>query len=244
MNTLFSIILANAITSLIAFVGVFTLIIEEKKFKKILFPLIGLSAGGLMGGAFLHLLPEAVEEFADEQIFFYVLVGFVLFFLIEKLFHWRHCHDGQCPVHSFVYMNLLGDMSHNFIDGLIIAASFIAEPRLGWVTTLVVALHEIPQEIGDFGVLVYGGFNKYKALLFNFLAALTAILGGIFGFYLNQSATCTVFLLPFAAGGFLYIAASDLIPEIKKETNFKKALSSFSVFVFGILLMYGFLLIE
>jgi zinc and cadmium transporter len=244
MKTLFAIILANVITSLISVVGVFTLIIEEKKFKKILFTLIGFSAGGLMGGAFLHLIPEAVEKFPNSQIFLYVLVGFTLFFLIEKLLHWRHCHESKCPVHTFAYMNLFGDMVHNFIDGLIIAASFMTGVRLGWVTTLAVALHEIPQEIGDFAVLVYGGFNRYKALLFNFLAALTAILGGLFGFYLNQTICCTAFLLPFAAGGFLYIAASDLIPEIRKETNLKKAFSSFGVFILGMLLMYGLLLIE
>lgn len=238
MNTLFLIIIANLLISLIAFVGVFTLVIKEKLFKKILFSLVGFSAGALMGGAFLHLIPEAIEQSENPNIFLYVLMGFVLFFLIEKLLHWRHCHESKCPVHTFAYMNLLGEVVHNFIDGLVIAASFVINPSLGWITTLAVALHEIPQELGDFGVLVYGGFSKNKALLLNFLVALTAILGGVFGFYLTQCLSCTAFLLPFTAGGFLYISASDLIPEIRKESDLKKSLLSFTVFVLGILLMY------
>lgn len=238
MDTFFLIIIANFLVSLLAFVGVLTLLVKDEIFKKILFILVGLSAGALMGGAFLHLLPEAMEQSEDPQIFLYLLVGFALFFLIEKTLHWRHCHKDKCEVHTFAYMNLIGEAVHNFIDGLVIAASFVTNPFLGWATTLAVALHEIPQEIGDFGVLVYGGFEKRKALLLNFLVALTAILGGIFGFYLTQCHNCTAFLLPFTAGGFLYIAASDLIPEIRKETNLKKSLTSFSIFVLGILLMY------
>ena len=189
-----------------------------------------------MGGAFLHLIPEAVEEFESFNIFLYVLVGFILFFLVEKLLHWRHCHKQHCSVHTFAYMNLVGDCVHNFIDGLIIAAGFITNIHLGIVTTLAVALHEIPQEIGDFGVLVYGGFKKTRALFLNFICALTAILGGIIGYFI--SANITEFLLPFASGGFIYIAATDLIPEIKKEVNIKSWIITFLVFLMGILIMY------
>ena len=189
-----------------------------------------------MGGAFLHLIPEAVEEFESFNIFLYVLVGFILFFLVEKLLHWRHCHKQKCSVHTFAYMNLVGDGIHNFIDGLIIAAGFITNTHLGIVTTLAVALHEIPQEIGDFGVLIYGGFKKTSALFLNFVCALTAILGGVFGYFI--SANITEFLLPFAAGGFIYIAATDLIPEIKKEINIKSWIITFLVFLIGILIMY------
>jgi len=239
MNILSQIITANFLISLLAFVGVLTLAVKKKIFEKLLFTLVSLSAGALMGGAFLHLIPEVVEEYENPNIFFYVLVGFILFFLIEKVLHWRHCHNDQCLVHPFAYLNLVGEVVHNFIDGFVIATSFVVSPHLGWTTTLAVTLHEIPQELGDFGVLVYGGFEKKKALTLNFLVALTAILGGIVGFYLNQSITCTIFLLPFTAGGFLYIAASDLIPEIKKETDLKKSLSSFAIFILGILLMYA-----
>lgn len=241
METLFLILIATIIISLLSLIGVFTLAIKDKLLEKITFSLVGLSAGALMGGAFLHLLPEAVEAYGTD-VFLYVLVGFALFFVIEKLLHWRHCHKGKCDVHTFAYMNLVGDSVHNFIDGLIIAAAFITNVNLGIATTFAVALHEIPQEIGDFGVLIHGGFKKTTALLMNFLTALTAILGGLVGYLLSTSIESSLaILLPFAAGGFIYIAASDLIPEIRKEMNLVKAFTSFGVFVLGIVIMYGLL---
>ncbi len=244
MNVLLAILISAFLVSLLSFIGVLTLLIKEKLLQKLLIFLVSLSAGGLMGGAFLHLIPEAIKKSAGQETFLYVLAGFILFFVTEKALFWRHCHEGKCPVHTFAYMNLFGDGVHNFIDGLIIAASFVVDFRLGVATTIAIALHEIPQEIGDFGVLIYGGFKKKKALLFNFLTALTAIAGGFFGYYLSMLAeSASGFLLPFAAGGFIYIAASDLIPEIKKETNFKKSLLNFSVVIFGILIMEIFKLI-
>jgi len=234
METLWLIILSTSLVSLIAFIGILTLAFKEKLLEKILLGLVSLSAGALIGGAFLHLIPEAVE--LSENIFIYVLVGFVLFFLIEKILHWRHCHKGHCEVHTFAYMNLVGDAVHNFIDGLIIAAGYLVDLRLGIITTIAVALHEIPQEMGDFGVLIYGGFKKVNALFLNFLTALTAILGGIIGYFFLGTEASLTFLLPFAAGGFIYIAASDLIPELRKE---KKVVANFLIFVLGIVMMYG-----
>lgn len=240
MDILFLILISTFLISLIAFVGILTLLLKEKLLEKILLFLVSLAAGALMGGAFLHLIPEAIKEFYNFNIFIYVLIGFVLFFLIEKILHWRHCHQEKCDVHTFAYMSLFGDAVHNFIDGLIIAASFITNIQLGIVTSLAVALHEIPQEIGDFGILVYGGFKKIKALFLNFIIALTAILGGIVGYFLSSYVgSFVMFLLPFAAGGFIYIAASDLIPEIRKEVNIKKAFYNFGIFILGILIMYG-----
>lgn len=239
MATLFLIISSTLLVSAISFVGVFTLSLKEKILDKILFLLVALSIGGLMGGAFLHLLPEAIEEFENGDMLLYVLAGFFLFFIVEKIIHWRHCHEGHCPVHTFAFLNLIGDAIHNFIDGLIIAASFIFSPALGISSSIAIILHEIPQEIGDFGVLIYGGFSKKKALFFNFLTALAALLGGLLGFYLiSFSELILKFLLAFAAGGFLYIAASDLIPEIRKEMDVKKSLLNFAVIFFGIFLMY------
>jgi len=193
-----------------------------------------------MGGAFIHLIPESIEKFMPAGVFINVLIGFVLFLLVEKVLHWRHCHHGKCEIHTFAYMNLVGDMVHNLIDGLVIAAAFVTNIHLGITTTIAVALHEIPQEIGDFGVLVHGGFKKTKALFLNFLTALTAVFGGIIGYFLaNYSKLTAELLLPFAAGGFIYIAASDLIPEIRKETQLKKSILYFGVFILGILLMAG-----
>ncbi len=230
-------ILAGTIAiSLIAFVGLLTISLKEKLLKKLMLFLVSLSAGTLMGGAFLHLIPEAVE--LGSNAYFYVLSGFILFFLIEKFLHWRHCHEGKCPVHTFAYMNMIGDGVHNFIDGLIIAASFVADFNIGIATTIAIAMHEIPQEMGDFGVLVYGGYSKTRALFLNFVTALTAVAGGIIGYVLSGSGyNLTPLLLPFAAGGFIYIAASDLIPEIRKEHRIRKFLPIFAVFILGIVLM-------
>jgi len=241
MIQLLYIIITTFVIALIAFIGIFTLSLKDKVLNKILLFLISLSAGALMGGALLHLLPEAIEktETVDFDVFLVVLVGFVLFFLIEKVLHWRHCHKGKCDVHTFHYMNLIGDSVHNFIDGLIMAASFSISTTLGFTTSLAIAAHEIPQEIGDFGVLVYGGFEKKKAIILNFCVALAIVLGGIVGYLISRNIEqATIFLLPFAAGGFIYIAATDLIPEIRKEENIIKSMATIVVFIFGILIMW------
>ncbi|MCJ7740780.1 ZIP family metal transporter [Candidatus Microgenomates bacterium] len=239
MDKFVYIILSTFFISLGALVGVFTFSLKQEKLSKILLFMVSLSAGALMGGAFLHLLPEATEKLEAETVYIIVLISFILFFLVEKLFHWRHCHKGKCDVHSFGYMNLFGDSIHNFIDGLIIAATFLTDIRLGFITTLAVALHEIPQEIGDFGVLLYAGFEKEKALVANFLVALTVVLGGIVGYFLSfQLENFVKYLLPVAAGGFIYISASDLMPEIRKEESLKKSLLSFGMFLIGVLFMY------
>jgi zinc and cadmium transporter len=242
------IIIASFLITLIAFIGIFALALNEKVLNKILLILVSLSAGALMGGAFLHLIPEAIEKVSHEatehlhipsEIFIYILVGFILFFVLEKVLHWRHCHKGKCDVHTFHYMNLVGDTIHNFIDGLILAAGFVTSIELGITTTVAIAAHEIPQEIGDFGVLIYGGFAKKKAIILNFIVALTIVLGGIVGYFISQTVDqATTFLLPFAAGGFIYIAATDLVPEIKKELDFKKYMATLIVFILGILIMW------
>ncbi len=238
MSTFFYILIATTLISFGALVGIFTLAINEQKLNKILLLLVSLSAGALMGGAFIHLLPEASEELNGKALYGIVLLSFISFFFLEKLFHWRHCHKGKCDIHSFGYMNLFGDTIHNFIDGLILAATFMTDIRLGFISTLAIALHEIPQEIGDFGVLLYAGFKKKKALIANFLVATTVIIGGIVGYFLSSLNSFTVYLLPFAAGGFIYIAASDLMPEIRKEQSLKKSIASFGMFLIGVLIMY------
>ncbi len=248
MITLAYIIITTILISLVSFIGIFTLALKEKVLNKILLFLVSLSAGALMAGAFLHLIPEAIEKSIYEheghmkiplEIFIFVIVGFILFFIIEKVLHWRHCHKESCDIHTFHYMNLIGDSVHNFIDGLILAASYVTSIELGITTTFAIVAHEIPQEIGDFGVLIYGGFKKKKAIILNFIIAATAIIGGIIGFIISRAIDdATIFLLPFAAGGFIYIAATDLIPEIKKELDYKKYLITLIIFIFGILLMW------
>ena len=245
MQTLFYIVLANFLISLGGLVGIFTLKIKDKKLDQILHLFVSLSAGALMGGAFLHLLPEMVHEMqnsehGEKNMFTYVLLSFIAFYIIEKYLHWHHCHKlGKDHKHTFGYMNLIGDTVHNFIDGLIIATSFMIDTNLGIVTAFAIAMHEIPQEIGDFGVLLYSGFSKTQALVLNYLVALTTVLGGIVGYFLSVYVQNFVqILLPIAAGGFIYIAASDLIPELKKEPSTKKSAQSFIIFIIGILIMY------
>ncbi len=239
MSVLFYIIITTFLISSVSLIGIFTLALKKEFLEKILLFLVSLSAGTLMGGAFFHLMPEAAEKLEITNLLYVVLFSFIIFYFIEEIFHWRHCHDAKCKVHTFGYLNLIGDSVHNFIDGLIIAATFLIDIRLGVTTSLAIVFHEIPQEIGDFGVLLYAGIKKSRALFFNFLVALTAIMGGIMGYFLSFSLeNFTAYLLPFAAGGFLYIATSDLIPEIRKETNLKKSLLSFTFFLIGIAIMY------
>lgn len=231
------IILSTTIISLIAFNGAFTLSSNDALLRKMLLALVALSAGTLIGGAFIHLLPEAAEVSGPDIIAF-ALVGFVLFFIIERVLMWHHCHDGICDEHTFSYMNLIGDGIHSVIDGLIIAASFVVSIPLGVAASVAIAFHEIPQEIADFGVLVYAGFSKRKALLMNFGVALATVFGGIVGYFIASQATDVAnALLPFAAGGFIYIAATDLVPEIKKETAPKKSSVTLVIFILGIALM-------
>jgi len=227
---------ASIIVSLVSLIGIFSLLIKEGLLKKILLLLIGFSAGGLIGGAFFHLLPESLEHAGVKITFSYFIIGFCAFFILEKYLHWRHCHEGVCPIHTFTYLNLIGDGVHNFIDGLVIGSSFMVSVNFGIITSLIIIFHEIPQEIGDFGVLIYGGFSKVKALYFNFLTALTCIAGTIAGYFISEYMhDFSIFLLPFTAGGFVYIAACDLVPELHKQADLKKSVLSFCAFLSGII---------
>ncbi|OGX14810.1 MAG: hypothetical protein A2166_05860 [Omnitrophica WOR_2 bacterium RBG_13_41_10] len=231
---------ASITVSLISLIGIFTFIFKEKLLSIILFILIGFSAGALIAGAFLHLIPEALENSSNNFVFTFVIMGFVFFFIMERYFHWRHCHEGVCDIHAFTYLNLIGDSIHNFTDGLVIGVSFLINVKFGIITSLVIILHEIPQELGDFGVLVYGGFTKLKALYFNFITALTCVLGTIIGYLVSENIKgFSVFLMPLAAGGFIYIAACDLVPELHKQPGLKKSISSLLAFLCGI----GFILL-
>jgi zinc and cadmium transporter len=239
MAILLWIMLSTITVSLVSFIGIITLLLKENALDRLLLVLVALSAGALMGGAFLHLIPEASERSSMLTVGLGILLGFSIFFFIEKILHWRHCHDEHCTIHTFAYMNLIGDSIHNFLDGLIIAASFVTSIPLGINTTIAVMLHEIPQEIGDFGVLVYGKMKKSRALFLNFVTALTAVGGGLIGYFISShTSVFTDILVPIAAGGFIYIAATDLMPELKKEIEIKKVVGTFSIFLLGIAIMY------
>lgn len=238
VETLLLIVSATVIVSLLAFVGALSLRLSRRTLGKILPVLVAFSAGAMLSGAFFHLLAEALEVLATTTAFVILFIAFVLFFVIERFLHWHHCHTGECDTHPFTYLILFGDAVHNFIDGLIIAASFMVNAGFGVVTTLLIIGHEVPQELGDFGTLVHGGFSRKKALVFNFISQLTCIAGGLIGFFLVGAQQFTVLILPFAAGGFIYIAASDLIPELHKETSLRKSMVAFAFFIIGIIFMF------
>ncbi len=241
-------ILSVIVVSLISLVGIFFVLMKKDKLNKIILFLVSLSAGSLLGGAFLHLIPEAFEESNSVlTTSLLVLLGIILFFIIEHVIHWRHCHvpTSKSHPHSLGIMNIIGDGFHNFLDGLVIAAAYFINIPLGIVTTLAVILHEIPQEIGDFGVLVYAGYSKKKALFFNFISALTAILGAIVGIlFAGSSDAFALIVIPLAAGGFLYIAGSDLIPELHKNQEKQFSIKKIIGIILGILIMYGLTLLE
>jgi len=234
MLTLLLIILATVVDGLIAFVGAFSLMMNDRTLKKILKVLISFSAGALLAGGLFHLLGESLGKMDMNTAFIILLAGFSIFFIIERFLHWHHCHDGKCDIHAFSYLLLIGDGVHNFIDGLVIAASFLVSVPFGAITTFLIIGHEIPQELGNFGALVYGGFKKKKALLYNFAAQLTCVIGGLVGYFMSGIVGFTSVLLPFAAGGFFYIAATDLIPELHKEEDSRKWVLSFIFFILGI----------
>ena len=249
MNGIWLYTLASVIlVSLISLIGVLALSIKDSILKRVLIIFVSFSAGALLGDAFIHLLPEIVEEEGFVlEISLYTLSGILVFFVLEKLIYWRHCHilTSDEHVHTFTYMNLIGDGVHNFIDGMIIAGSYMVNLSLGVTTTIAVILHEIPQEIGDFSVLIYGGFTKSKALFYNLMAALGAVIGAVLmlviGWYVSH---LHVFLVPFTAGGFIYVAGTDLIPELQKEVRASVSVVQMIALVFGIGIMFLLILFE
>ncbi len=236
------------LVSLISLIGVITLALNVKKLTKILLFLVSLSAGTLLGDAFIHLLPEVVEEYKfGIEVSLYIILGMLIFFVIEKFIHWTHCHilPSRKHAHSFGIMNLVGDGMHNFLDGFVIAASYMVNFQVGLATTLAVIVHEIPQEISDFGVLIHSGFTAKKAILYNFLTAVTAVIGAAISIYLGGFfENYNLLLLPLTAGGFIYIAASDLIPELHKELNIAKSFMQLIGIILGVVIMVSLLVLE
>ncbi len=219
-------------------VGSVTLLLKPTTLQRILLPLVAFAAGSLIGGAFFHMIPAGLEAFGN-NIWFYawILLGFCMFFALEQFLHWHHCHRALSSCKQpLTYLILLGDALHNFIGGLAIAGTFLIDIRLGIMAWLAAAAHEIPQELGDFAVLIHGGWEKGKALLFNVLSALTFLLGGLVTYYLSFNLDIS-FLIPFAAGNFIYIGATDLVPEVNKHKDIKVNLINFAAFIIGILLM-------
>ncbi|MCS7109413.1 MAG: ZIP family metal transporter [Candidatus Micrarchaeota archaeon] len=230
------------IVSMVSLLGIFTIYFKEKTVEKSLTLIVSLAAGALLGVAFLDLIPESFENLDIKNAMLLVIMGFIVFFIFEKFILLHHCHKLQCKhVEKKValpYLNILGDGIHNILDGMIIAIAYLEDPSLGILTTIAVIAHEIPQEIGDFGILLYSGMSRNSALLVNFLTALTAFFGAILILILNMSfESISAILLPLAAGHFIYIAASDLIPELQKTTDKKESLIEIIFVLLGILII-------
>jgi zinc and cadmium transporter len=224
--------------SAIALVGSVTLLLSERTLQRILLPLVAFAAGSLLGGAFFHMLPVGLEAgMSDVAVYGLLLAGFAVFFGLEQFLHRHHCQraDSTCKK-PLTYLILIGDGLHNLLGGLAVAGTFLIDIRLGIVAWLAAAAHEVPQELGDFGVLVHGGWEKRRALLYNMLSALTFLAGGLIA-YAASFRLDVAFLVPFAAGNFIYIAAADLIPEVKAHADAKSNVVHFAAFAAGVALM-------
>lgn len=236
--------------SVLSLIGILALSLKERTLHGILLVLVAFSAGTILGAVYFDLLPEAVELVEESVVFVYITLGFVLFFFLERFVYWYHGHGHQADIavetadraatRFFAYLNIVGDGMHNFIDGMIIASSFVVGFPLGLATTIAVIFHELPQEMGDYGILIYAGFKRRRALLFNFVVALAVVLGGIFAvLFLEAVEALAGLLIAFSAGGFIYLGASELIPEIQEEKSFKKSVVQFIAFVLGLVLIWS-----
>ncbi|MFA6605011.1 MAG: ZIP family metal transporter [Patescibacteria group bacterium] len=244
------IIVSTLAVSLLSLLGL-SIFFKKRYSKKIMEATVSLAAAVLLGNVFCHMLPELVEEAQHQNLDFHtlsvwILVSIVFFFFTEKYLHWHNCHHHQdheehqhnenCK-HPLGVNILIGDGLHNLIDGMAIAASFMLSTELGILATIAIALHEIPQEISDFSLLLYAGYSKIKALLWNLLSALTALLGGLITYFLTSTGHIDLILTAVAAGSFLYISLSDIMPHLhdKNHTHYK---TQVIWFVIGLLIIY------
>jgi zinc and cadmium transporter len=238
---LVNIVGANLLISLIGVAGAYSLVYFFIKNNEKIMILVSFAAGSMLGVSFFELLPEALEKHANvNSIMQYLVIGFVLFLLIEKAFFYYHCHEENCDRHVSVKLVMVGDTVHNFLDGVAIAATFLTNPTLGIATTIAIIIHEIPQEFGDIGVLLHAGYSKLKALVFNLISGLSAVLGGILGFYyLSKFESFIPYILAMTAGGFIYIAAADLLPEVHEQSTTRTKISVHSVaIILGITMLW------
>lgn len=248
MQTWLYAITSVLVVSALSAIGAVVFALSGRSRHVLVLLLVSFAVGALFGDAFIHLLPETFEELGTGLSGpALVVAGILAFFVLEKFLRWRHCHlptsDGH--PHTLVWMNLVGDAVHNFIDGMIIGASYAVSVPIGLASTLAVVLHEIPQEIGDFGVLIHGGLTVRRALFFNLLSALVALVGAVVALIIGPWVTgFSVAVLPVAAGGFIYIAGSDLIPEIQHEVDVKMSLLQLGALITGVALMAALKLVD
>jgi zinc and cadmium transporter len=239
------------VVSCVSLIGIIALSIRESLLHRSLSFLVSLAVGALFGDAIIHLLPETFASFDTPQLAaFFVIVGIVLFFTLEKFLHWHHHHGPEhahevSPVRPLGRIILFSDGIHNFLDGIIIAAGYMVSVEVGVATTIAVILHEIPQEIGDFAILIHAGYRKGRALFLNFFSGLVAVAGALFALLLESTSEyVTPVLIAIAAGSFLYIAGSDLVPELHKTSRLKDSFIQLTAIILGVAVMFALLLIE
>lgn len=230
---------SGVLMSLVALIGSVTLLLSPRVLDRLLLPLVALAAGSLLGGAAFHMLPAALAAVpAERHVWTMFVLGFIGFMGLEQIFHWHRCHKGRPDSRRpLTYLVLIGDALHNFVGGMAIASTFLVDIRLGITAWIAAAAHEIPQELGDFGVLVHGGWPKGKALLLNVLSASTFLVGSLLTYALSHAVDVT-YLIPFAAGNFVYIAAADLVPEVNKHASAGVGALHFAAFSVGVGLMW------
>ncbi len=231
---------ATVVVSLVSLVGIGLLALKKGTMEKAVFFIVSFATGSLLGAAFLDLLPESIEGIAPKVAFAYVIAGMMIFFILERLVHWHHAHHDHAEHEKPLgYLTLIGDAMHNFFDGFAIAASFASSQALGIATTIAIIMHEIPQELSDFTLLLYSGFSVKKAILSNLLVAFTAVLGVLAFFALSQQVENLNFYgMALAAGGFIYIAGTDLIPELHKERGAWKSTLQLATVLAGIMAIW------
>ncbi|SRR6056297_279945 len=240
MSTLAWIVVSGLTMSSLALVGAVSVLMPSATLERILLPIVGFAAGSLLGGAFFHMLPESVDALDNRLAIYVALVaGFLAFFFLEQFLHWHHCHRSDHTTHRPLgHLILLADGLHNFIGGLAVGGAFVVDVRVGLVAWLVAAAHEIPQELGDFGVLMHSGWQRRSALAWNFASALTFLLGSLVAYAIADQVE-VAYLLPFAAGNFVYIAAADLLPEIAREESAADKLQTTAAFLAGLALLFA-----
>ena len=240
-TTLLTILGFGLLMSLIAIIGGLFILLPEPTLQRWLKPMVAFAAGSLIGGALFHMLPHALADAGPHahHAMLWVAVGFTLFFALDQLLEWHHCHKPPSQhVRPLGPLLLIGDGAHNLLGGLAIGAIFLVDIRAGIAAWVAAAMHEIPQEIGDFGAIVHAGYSKKRALLYNFISALTFPLGGVIAWAAGQHMDIH-FLIALGAGNFLYIAGADMLPEVKRAERFSESLTRFGFFVLGVTLLYG-----
>ena len=252
MNSLTLIVLLTGLSGFVsALAASVFLLLDERRRSALLPHLVSFATGALLGAAFLGLVPHALESIGPggaHRVGMGLLLGVLTFFLLEKFVLWRHCHDDPCEMHSPSHsardaasarMILVGDSFHNVLDGVLVAAALMTDPRLGIVTALAVAAHEIPQEVGDLAILLHGGYSRRRALSLNLLTSLTSVAGGVIAYFaLGTALQLLPYALAFAAASFIYIAVADLIPGLHRRVDMRAGLEQVLFIGLGVAIVY------